>query len=82
MVTKSKHLGYLKGSESIGGTGIITDFSGKKVGSYVVTSKWRTPKSYVSSVMLQVDAKIDGVLYTGRSPGNSMHLMGKRKSGG
>lgn len=80
-MAKAKVSGYLKGSERIGGTGIVTDFQGKKIGTYVVTSKWKTPKSYVSSTMLQVDARIDGNTYTGRSAGNNMLFNGKLKTG-
>ena len=73
--------GYLKGSEAVGGTGILTDFQGKKIGTYRVASKWKTPKSYVSSHMFQIDARVGGVIYTGRSAGSGMLFKGKRKAG-
>ncbi len=79
-MAKSRIAGYLKGSERIGGTGILTDFNGRKIGVYTVVSKWGTPKSHISSVMLQVDAKVGSVVYTGRSAGNLMLFKGKRKA--
>jgi len=80
-MAKSTVVGYLKGAENIGGTGIVTDFNGKKLGVYTVISKWKTPKSYVSNIMLQVNARMDGVIYTGRSTGDGMLFKGKIKVG-
>lgn len=76
---KQKVTGYLKGSENVGGSGIITDWDGKKIGTYKVTARWKTPRSYVSDIMLQVEAKIDGHVYTGRSAGKGMLFRGKLK---
>lgn len=81
MVAAKAIVGYLKGSERVGGTGIVTDTGGKRrMGTYVVTARWKTPKSYVSDIMLQVDVRIGGVVYTGRSAGNGMAWVGRRKS--
>lgn len=74
-------VGYLKGEERVGSGGVLTDFRGKKVGTYRVTASWRTPNSRVSDRMLQVVATVGGTRYTGRSMGNNMAFHGKKMAG-
>ncbi len=46
----------------------------------VVTSHWRTPRSYVSDCMYQLDVKTpDGKRYTGRTAGDGMIFRGRAK---
>ncbi len=61
--------------------GVLTDWHGQPLGTWREVARWRTPRSYVSSYMLQVEARVDGVLYTGRSAGVQMLYRGKRKGG-
>lgn len=65
----------------LGKDGVLTDWHGEKLGTYRITSKWRTPRSYVSDVMNQVEASVNGVVYVGRSAGVGMSFSGKRKAG-
>ena len=58
--------------------GVLTDWHGNPIGSYRVTSSWPTPRSFVSSSMLQVVAHVDGNHYKGRSAGVGMVFNGKR----
>lgn len=58
----------------------LTDWHGKKIGVVWPVSKWKTPKSYVSSEMFQYEAEVDGVRYTGREPGEGMYVNLKRKA--
>lgn len=62
----------------LGADGQLTDWHGKAIGTYRITSTWRTPRSYVSSTMHQVRAVVDGLTYTGRSAGHGMIYRGKR----
>jgi hypothetical protein len=72
VVTPDRIIAYL------GKDGVLTDWHGNKIGTYRVTSTWRTPASYVSSTMHQVYATVDGVTYTGRSAGVGMSFKGRR----
>lgn len=66
----------------LGKNGILQTWHGKKLGTYKVVARWRTPTSYsyISDVMLQVEAKVRGVIYTGRSAGINMIFKGRRKA--
>lgn len=70
MVSKEV-IGYL------GKFSTLTNFKGKQIGLYRIVSTWKTPKSYVSSTMHQVEALVDGHWYTGRSAGQGMSFRGK-----
>lgn len=61
--------------------GVLTNWKGAKLGTYRIVSSWRTPRSYVSDRMYQVEATVEGVTYTGRSAGVGMLFKGKRKAG-
>lgn len=70
-------LGYM-GSEAR--TGDIIDSKNKKVGTYKITSSWKTPKSYVSTKMFAIVVRMNnGVFYTARSYGKGMAVNGARK---
>jgi hypothetical protein len=76
-------IGYLKfppnATKCVGACGELVSWSGEKIGTFVITSSWKTPRSYVSSRMFQVRAYIVGVgAFTGRSAGNGMIYKGKR----
>lgn len=76
VVTPAHCIAYL------GANGVLLDWHGTKIGTYRITSTWETPGSCMSSHMHQVEARVDGVTYTGRSAGVGMSFSGKRKAGG
>lgn len=70
----TQFLGYL------GNNGVLTDGHGVPLGTYRIVATWRLPRTaWVSTRMCQVEAVINGVTYTGRSPGIGMHYKGKVK---
>lgn len=75
VVTPEIIIGYL------GKDMTLTDWHGRVLGTYRIVSRWRTPNSFVSDHMYQVEATVDGRLYTGRSQGTDMIYKGKRKLG-
>lgn len=65
----------------VGAVGEFHDAHGKKIGTAVVTSRWKTPKSYVSDEMFQIEVTTpDGGKYTGRGAGSMMLWNGRRVS--
>jgi peptidoglycan hydrolase-like amidase len=66
--------------EFVGATGALQSFTGKTLGTCRIVSMWRTPRSWVSSHMFQIEATIDGVTYTGRGAGSGMSWIGKPKA--
>jgi len=66
----------------LGKNGELTTWHGKKIGTFRIVSTWRTPNSYVSSKMHQVEATVKGRVYTGRSAGVGMIFKGKLKKSG
>lgn len=58
--------------------GIITDWHGNKIGTWRETSRWRV-NSHMGSHMLQIEAKVNGITYTGRGFGEGMIYNGKAK---
>lgn len=79
VVTPDRAVAYVKAANERPGCAVeITDWHGRMLGHGVITAVWRTPRSYVSSHMLQIRAVIDGVAYTGRSCGNGMVWSGRR----
>ena len=81
----TKCIGYMSslGRETVGSFGAVTDWRGNEIDRYHVVSRWRTPKSFVSSHQLQLVVRIGGVkgtFYTARSAGPTMAITGKRKS--
>lgn len=77
-VQGGRAVGYLK--KSTDGTWSLTGWGSGKLGPCRITSTWRTPRSYISSTMVQAECKIDGVWYTGRGAGDGMLWRGKRKA--
>ena len=76
VVTDEYAVGYLAERD---GHLVITSWDGTTVlGTAVITSTWRTPRSFVSSSMSQVVATIDGARYTGRCAGLSMLWKGRK----
>ena len=59
--------------------GTLTDWRGRKIGTWREIASWPISSPY-SPVMYQIEAKVDGVLYTGRGLGISMIYRGKRKA--
>jgi hypothetical protein len=59
--------------------GVLGDWHGNDIGTWCATSTWRTPRSYVSSTMSQIEATVNGVTYTGRGAGIGMIFKGKPK---
>lgn len=58
--------------------GVLTDWHGRKIGTYTVTSTWRTPGSFMSESMSQIRACVGPRTYTGRSAGEGMVLRARR----
>lgn len=76
--TASIALGYMAAETRQGN---ITDFKNRIVGTYRITSSWRTPKSYVSDRMFAIVVRLkNGTFYTARSAGKGMSVVGKRKA--
>lgn len=65
----------------LGMDGVLTDWHGNAIGTYKIVSSWPTPRSFVSSRQFQVETRVDGITYTGRSAGVGMAYRGKRKAG-
>ncbi len=81
VVIPARAVGYVKAENNRPGCVVeITDWHGRLLGHGVITAIWRTPRSYVSSHMMQIRAVIDGVAYTGRSCGNGMIWSGRRSA--
>lgn len=72
-------IGYLRADPE--GNLHIATWEGRPMGDAVAISSWRTPRSYVSSRMFQVEALIDGRRYTGRTAGCETIWRGRRKRG-
>ena len=63
-----------------GKAGVLNDWHGNPIGTYRIVATWKTPRSYVSSTMHQIEACVAGVTYTGRGAGEGMIFIGKRKA--
>ena len=59
--------------------GMLCDWHGKVIGEYQITARWPI-RSYWHTEMCQIEAKVDGVFYTGRGMGSGMLYRGKRKA--
>jgi hypothetical protein len=60
--------------------GVLGDFHGNPIGTWRAVSTWRTPRSFYSGTMSQIEAVVNGVRYTGRGAGEGMVYKGKRKA--
>jgi len=63
-----------------GKDGVLNDWHGKPVGTWRSVASWPI-NSWIGSTMHQIEARVDGVLYTGRGFGEGMLYRGKRKAG-
>ncbi len=86
VVTETHIVGYIgkligdgMGCDRYGSTSrrYLTDWHGNNIGTCAFSSTWRI-NSYMSNVMHQVYAVVNGVTYTGRSMGEGMLFRGKR----
>jgi hypothetical protein len=59
--------------------GVLGDWHGNAIGTWRAVSTWKTPRSYMSSTMSQIEAVVDGIRYTGRGAGEGMIFKGKAK---
>lgn len=64
----------------IGAIGEMKAASNEVLGNCFIISRWRTPRSYVSNFMCQIEAYINGIWYTGRGGGSGLLWLGKRKT--
>ncbi len=63
--------------------GVLTDWHGEEIGRWKNVASWRpSSSSWIGSIMYQIEARVDGVLYTGRGFGVGMIYRGKRKARG
>lgn len=58
--------------------GILKSAHGVAIGTYRVTSTWRTPNSWISSTRCHVVARLQGRTYQGQSWGTGMLFNGRR----
>lgn len=62
-----------------GPDGVLQDWHGNVLGTWRATSSWPV-RSYIGSRMYQIEARVAGVVYTGRGFGVGMIYRGKRKA--
>lgn len=62
-----------------GANGTLTDWHGNAIGTWKSTASWRVD-SFIGTHMHQIEARVDGVDYTGRGFGKGMLYRGKRKA--
>lgn len=77
VVTPDRIVAYL------GKRGVLTDWHGSELGTWRAVASWpMTPDRSGTSWgrMFQVEASVGGMVYTGRSQGESMVYSGKRKA--
>lgn len=60
--------------------GVLGNWHGETIGSWRAVSTWKTPHSYMSSTMSQIEAVVNGITYTGRGAGIGMIYKGKAKA--
>ena len=77
VVTPDFAIGYVKDHKSaMSERGVITDWHGNEIGKIVAcTSTWPV-HSWMGNRMHQIEARIDGVLYTGRAIGDVHGVSG------
>jgi hypothetical protein len=59
--------------------GILGNWRGDPIGTWKAVSTWKTPRSFMSSTMSQIEAVVNGIRYTGRGAGIGMIFKGKSK---
>jgi len=61
--------------------GILNDWHGHAIGTWRAVSSWKLPLSaWISDRMYQIEATVNGTVYTGRGCGVNMLYRGKRKA--
>ena len=60
--------------------GILNDWHGNPIGTWRTVSRWPI-HSWIGSYMHQIEATVNGTLYTGRGFGEGMLYRGKVKKG-
>jgi hypothetical protein len=60
----------------LGENGVVTDWHGNAIGTYVIASSWPI-HSYISSKMYAIHATVERKLYKGRGCGAGMSFNGK-----
>ena len=73
-IVTPKHLIAYPGENSI-----LKDWHGKTIGTWKSVARWPV-QSWTGSHMHQIEAIVDGVIYTGRGFGENMLYRGRRKS--
>jgi len=76
VVTPERLVGYL-GKQRADGLRDLNDWHGRWLGTCRITATWRTPRSYLSHVMHQIYATVNGATYTGRCAGDGMLFRGR-----
>ena len=61
--------------------GVLKDWHGNKLGTWRSVGSWPVRNSAYGTRMHQIEAKVNGVTYTGRGFGVGMSYSGKRKAG-
>lgn len=59
--------------------GVLTDWHSRPIGTWKQIASWPVD-SYIGSTMYQIEARVNGVVYTGRGFGVSCIYRGKRKA--
>lgn len=59
--------------------GNLTDWHGNKIGTCRSVASWRV-ESFLGTHMHQIEATVNGIIYTGRGFGAGMIYKGKRKA--
>ena len=85
VVTPDVVLGYVSSwngeqpGEWVGRTGTLSTWRGERLGTLRIVARWPLRGSWLSDAMLQCEATVDGITYTGRTCGLGMIYKGKRK---
>lgn len=67
--------------QNVGSTGVLYGADGQRLGHAQIVSKWRTPNSWYSPHMMQIEVTTpDGAVYTGRGAGHGSIWNGKLKA--
>ena len=67
--------------ENVGSTGVLYGADRQRLGHAQIVSKWRTPNSWYSPHMMQIEVTTpDGAVYTGRGAGHGSIWNGKLKA--
>src|SRR3990167_3625640 len=65
----------------VGADGILPDWHGNALGTWRTVSTWAIPRSFLSSTQSQIEATVNGRVYTGRRGGVGLCYYGKIKRG-